>query len=266
MRALRAVRPAIGLGLCCLLRAQTTPQPAEQKVPASNKVQASDRVQVSNVSSKVQISGTERSDFPSGGMLHLKNSIGELTIEGWDQPGLEITTVKSSKTAVEGQERDKAVKLLDSVKIATERKGDEVTISTDFPKHRKFARPFEGLTDFDLDYIIKVPRNARLTVDHQIGEVHIDGVLGEIHATDHMGLISVRLPDGQYAIDALSKIGAVNSDFPGSEKTRKLFGQTFVGSSSTAPQRISLRIGYGDIVIERMHQPPSPAPAVLPVK
>jgi hypothetical protein len=234
------LRAFLGLGICCLLRAapQLAPPPGPQKV---------------------EVSSTERSDFPSGGTLHLKNSIGELSIEGWDQPGLEITTIKSSKVAVEGPEREKAVKLLDRVKITTERKGDEVTISTDFPKHRKLARPFEGMTDFDLEYLIKVPRNARLTIDHQLGEVHIDDVHGEIHATDPMGLITVLLPDGQYAIDAVSKIGVVDSDFPGSAKSRKWFGQTFLTGDTAAGQKILLRIGYGDIIIEKMHHPAPPA-------
>jgi hypothetical protein len=213
---------------------------------------------------KVQVANTERSDFPSGGTLHLKNSIGELTIEGWDQPGLEINTIKSSKYAVAGQERDKANKILDNVKITTERKGDEVTVSTSFPEHGKFARVFVGRTDFDLEYRVKVPRNARLVIDHDIGEIHIDGVFGEIHATDHMGEITVRLPDDQYAIDAISKLGAVESDFPGNERGTKLFGHTFLGGTGApAPaQKMFLRIQYGDIIILKMHQPPPPAPGV----
>ncbi len=82
---------------------------------------------------KLQVTKTETADFPAGGLLHLKNAIGELTIEGWDQPGLEITTIKSTKAAVETKDHESATKLLDSVKLTMERKGDEVTVSTDFP-------------------------------------------------------------------------------------------------------------------------------------
>lgn len=262
------------MGLCCFLHAEDLLLPAAPQ--------------------KLEVSSTERSDFPSGGTLHLKNSVGELTIEGWDRPGLEITTVKSSKTPVDGRERDKASKLLDKVKVATERKGDEVTVSTAFPKHPKIERLFTGMTDFDLDYLIKVPRTAKLVIDHTMGEVHIDDIGGEIHATDEMGLITVRLPDGQYAIDAVSRLGAVDSDFAGNEKSKKWFGHTFLASgtapaASTGPaatgsrgnaavpaaavpvkalsapaaaQTIFLRIKYGDIIVERMHQPPPPAPGV----
>jgi hypothetical protein len=211
---------------------------------------------------KVQVANTERSDFPPGGTLHLKNSIGELTIEGWDQPGLEINTIKSSKYEVEGRERDKANKLLDNVKITSERKGEEVTVSTAFPKHGKFTRFFVGMTDFDLEYRIKVPSNARLVIDHDMGEVHIDSVTNEIHATDHMGLITVRVPDGQYSIDARSKLGAVDSDFPGNERPKRIFGHTFLASAPTPAQKMFLRIEYGDIIIVRMHHPAPPAAGV----
>jgi hypothetical protein len=237
------IRWLIASGICCL--GMGCVLLAENRVPE-----------------KVQVSNTERSDFPPGGTLHLRNSIGELTIEGWDQPGLEINTIKSSKYAMEGQERDKANKILDNVKITTERKGDEVTVSTSFPEHGKFARLFVGRTDFDLEYRIKVPRNARLVIDHDIGEIHIDNVGGEIHATDYMGEITVRVPDGQYAIDAISKLGAVESDFPGNERGTKFFGHTFLESAPTPVQKMFLRIRYGDIIILKMHQPPPPAPGV----
>jgi hypothetical protein len=243
----------IGLGLCCLLRASDSTPKASLEAPPQ-------------LPQKLQVSNTERSDFPSGGTLRLKNSIGELTIEGWDQPGLEITTIKSSKVGVEGPERAKAVKLLDNVKIVTERKGDEVTVSTSFPKHSKIARPFLGMTDFDLEYRIKVPRNAKLTVEHTQGDVHIDDVSGEIHATADRGLITVHVPDGQHAIDAKTKIGAVNSDFLGDEKSKKWLGHTFLAGAPADAQKIFLRANYGDIIVLKMNQPPPPAPLAPPGK
>lgn len=42
----------------------------------------------------VQVTKTERLDFPSGGLLRLKNSIGQVTVEGWDRPDVELTTTK----------------------------------------------------------------------------------------------------------------------------------------------------------------------------
>lgn len=193
-----------------------------------------------------QVVSTERMDFASGGTLRLKNSTGELTLEGWDQPGVEITTIKTTKAAYDSKGRERAAGRLARIRIAAQRHGDELTIATDFPEHFLPTRIYRGATSFDLEYRIKAPRNARLAIDHDMGEVHIDGIAGEIHATDHMGLITVRLPeDGKYAIDAKSKLGAVDSDFAGHE----------AGS-----QKLYLRMGYGDIIVLKAHKPRYPAP------
>ncbi len=211
---------------------------------------------------KLQISKTETADFPAGGALQLKNAVGELTITGWDQPNLEITSIKTTKAVVQEKDRAAANKLLENVKIATERKGDAVIISTEFPKHSKLARPFLGMTDFDLEYRIHVPRKARLDVEEVMGEVHIENIAGDLRATDHMGEITVRVLEGTYAIDAKSKLGAVTSDFPGSQRQLQWWvvrwpGQAFLttapASGPASGQKLFLRAGYGDIVILKVH-------------
>src|SRR5215469_16065662 len=90
---------------------------------------------------KVQVSKTERLDFPAGGTLRLKNSVGVLTVEGWDRPDVEITTIKSSKDPYDAREREKAANQLDRVRVAAERQGDELVITTDFPRHCPFPFP-----------------------------------------------------------------------------------------------------------------------------
>jgi hypothetical protein len=235
MNTLRTV--LLGVAVYGLLHAQT----AAQKAPE-----------------KIQVSKTESADFPAGGTLQLKNVVGELTITGWDEPNLEVTTIKSTKTVVEDRDRAAANKLLENVKIAIERKGDAVVISTEFPKHSKMARPFLGMTDFDLEYRIHVPRKARVDVDEVMGEVHIENTTGDIRAIEHLGEITVRVPDGMYAIDARSKLGAVNSDFSGSGRQLKWWvvkwpGQAFLTSAPPAAQKMFLRAGYGDIVILKVH-------------
>ncbi len=205
---------------------------------------------------KLQTSRTETADFPAGGLLRMNNAVGEVTITGWDGPNLEMTTMKSTKTAVDPKDRDQANKLLDNVKIATERKGDELDISTAFPKHSKLARPFLGMTDFDLEYRIQVPRAARLDIQQPMGEIHIENIHGDIRAMENLGEITVLVPEGMYAIDARSKLGAVNSDFPGNERQLKWWvvtwpGQAFMATAPAAAQKMFLRAGYGDIVISK---------------
>jgi hypothetical protein len=214
---------------------------------------------------KVQVSKTEKADFPANGTLRLQNSTGELIIEGWDQPGVEISTVKSSKEEYLAADRDKATKELDRVQVSAKRNGDELVITTEYPRHRAFpwVTPLQTVTNFDLQYVIKVPRSAKLIVNHKDGEVHVDDVTGNIQATARQGLIALRLvSDMPPAIDAKSFVGTVNSDFEGRETLQPLhFGHKFEEGASTAPQTLHLRIGYGDIVILKAHQPKAPPPA-----
>jgi hypothetical protein len=216
---------------------------------------------VDELKQTVQVANTEHVDFPSGGTVTLKNSIGEVAIEGWDEAGVEITTVKSTKAEYTPAERENASHHLDRVKIAVERKANELVISTDFPKHRILPPTaiFGVATGFDLDYLIKVPRDTRLVVDQDIGNVYVDEVVGDVHATTHQGTITLRLPDGApYAIDAKSDLGAVNSDFPGTTKDRLwFFGHKF-SQTSRAAHKLYLRAGFGDIIILKIRKPPTP--------
>ena len=204
---------------------------------------------------KVQAAHTERVDFPSGGLLRLKNSVGEVTVEGWERPDVEIATVKSTKVALASGDRAKASHQLDQVRISVQRQGDELIVVTEFPRHR-------GLPpSFDLDYKISAPMNATLAVDHGAGEVHVDNLTSDIHVTVRNGGITLQLPqEGQYGIDAKSDFGGVTSDFPGHEKrTRWLLGHQFVQGAS-AIHNLYLRVGFGDITIMKIPRPPTPTP------
>jgi hypothetical protein len=213
---------------------------------------------------KVQVSKTEKVDFPANGTLRVQNSTGELTIEGWDQPGVEITTTKSSKEEYLAADRDKATKDLDRVQVSAKRNGDELVITTEYPHHRAFPyfTSLQTVTNFDLDYVIKVPRNAKLIVKHEDGDVHVDDVTGNIQATARQGLIALRLEgDVPPAIDAKSYIGTVNSDYAGKETRQSLhFGHTFAEGAASAPQNLHLRITFGDIIILKAHEPKRPGP------
>jgi hypothetical protein len=111
--------------------------------------------------------------------------------------------------------------------------------------------------------VIKVPRTAKLIVKHGDGEVHVDDVTDNIRATARQGLIELRVvSEMPPAIDAKSYVGALNSDFAGKETLQPLhFGHKFEKRASTAPQTLHLRIGYGDIVILKAHEPQRPGPA-----
>jgi hypothetical protein len=227
-----------GLGTACLLLAEEPPR------------------------QKVQISKTERIAFQPGGILRMKNSIGELTVEGWDRTDVEITTVKSTKVDYPSQEREQAVQKLDRIQIATQRNGDDLVITTSFPGGRVLPRFLGGPAAFDLDYRIKVPASTRLVVEHDVGEVHVDNLTSDIEVALHEGEITLHLPEqGQYTTSAKSNFGNVFSDYPGQEKRRFwLIGHRIEQQEPQTAHKLHLRVGYGDIIILKTRIPKMPGP------
>ena len=217
---------------------------------------------------KIQAIKTDRVDFPQGGVLRLINSTGTLTIIGWDQPLLEMTTTKTTKQAFRDSERAKATSELDKVNVSAERKGNEVVIATEFPRHRDFppGNPWGPGTNFELEYQIHVPRDAKLVISrHDVGEVHIDGLTNDVDANLLQGALLLHLPeDGKYAIDAKTDFGHVNCDFAGEQKSRRwLTGHRWVNENpGDGAHMLNLRVGYGDVVILKTRIPKQP-PSLL---
>jgi hypothetical protein len=214
---------------------------------------------------RVQVSKTERMDFPSGGTLRLNNSIGALTVEAWDRPDVEITTIKSTLDEYPASGREKAAHQLDKVSFATERQGNELVITTKFPRYGVFplSYPLAGAPKLDVEYRIKAPSTARLIVNHDVGDVSVDGMVGDIDATVRQGQIMLHLPeDGRYDIHAKSDCGNVNSDFPGEEK-RKWWLSQQAASEDSPGTKLNLKIVFGDIVILKTRVPKPPG-SLLP--
>jgi hypothetical protein len=214
---------------------------------------------------KAQVSSTERKDFPPNGTLRFTNSIGVLTVEAWERPEVEITAIKSTKAEYEARDREKAANMLAKVHVAAERRGDELVITTNFPRQRVLRRLAEEGA-FSLEYRIKAPSTARLIANHHVGDVNVDGLAGDIQAALLEGQIFLHLPeDGLYDIDAKSAFGHVNSDFPGPQTRRWWFlGHRSVNDGLPAAHKLNLRVGYGDIVIFKTRVPKTPAPLPHP--
>lgn len=217
----------------------------------------------------VEVTHTEQMTFPSGGTLRFQGSSGFLTIEGWDKSEVEIMTTKSTKSEYSAKEREKAMRELEKVRISATQQGNELLITTDFPRRRIFpVNPREEPAGVDLEYRIKAPANAKLIVAHRYGNVNVDALTGDIDVTALNGQITLHLPDEDYyAIMAKSDLGAVNSDFRGPEKRRWwLLGHEIVNTDSPATRKLNLAVGFGDIVILRTRVPNEPAPVAQTLK
>jgi hypothetical protein len=191
------------------------------------------------------------------GSIRLENSFGELDIDGWDRPEVEVTVIRaterfSSPSPHEAQHR------LDSVQVTAKQAGNDVVISTAYPPRNAFTHPLARRSDIEISYRIKAPRASKLVIAHNNGGVNVSDISGDIHATVINGQITLTLAAaGQYAIDAKSTIGDVYSDFEGRAQRRQIVGEDF-GRAGTAPAtNLYLRVRLGDILIQKLHGPPT---------
>jgi hypothetical protein len=205
----------------------------------------------------VEVSTTERVSFGSGGTIRFDKSFGDLYVEGWDHPQVEMTLIKSFE---DYKPLGDASQRLEQVKFTTEHpSANQLTIGTTLPPHSFFRHPFGGKGPVTVRYELRVPRESHLLIHHGGGNILIGNIIGNIEATNREGDIVLMLPDpGPYSIDAKSKMGTVISDFAGKAHVRYFIGERFAGVDANSPRKIFLRVGFGGITIEEV--PPEALP------
>ncbi len=168
-------------------------------------------------------------DFPSGGLLRFKNSTGALTIEAWDKPTVELTTSYAASAPVT---------------VSAVRDGNELIVSTTMPRHAR---------NVDLSYSLRVPRDARIAIDHRKGEINVEGIAADVEANLRHGEIFVYLPeDAKFTTTAKSTVGAVILP-DGPALTPRVFhlGHAISQADAAPAHKLNLKVGYGDIYVLR---------------
>ena len=137
---------------------------------------------------------TERVNFAPGGTIRLNNSYGYLTVEGWDEPAVEIVVIKSTDGFYPPSRQKQAEKSFAEVRVATERRSDkELAISMHFSgRHRFLPRAKHGVT---VEYRMHVPRESRLVIHHDNGYVWVSDMTGDLEVRSHTGDMIVMLPE-----------------------------------------------------------------------
>jgi len=206
--------------------------------------------------SQQTLSSTQTAHFQvtAAGAIRLENSFGEVDIQGWDRPEVDVTVVRSTEHSYTAQD-PVAQRRLDSVQVASKQEGNDVVITTTYPPRGLFLHPLSRRSDVEIRYQIRAPRASKLIIQHNRGGVNVTDVRGDIHATVTNGQIDVTLIPGSYAIDAESKLGQVYSDFEGHGHGRHLIGDQFTGRGATPSANLYLRVRYGDILILKQTGP-----------
>jgi hypothetical protein len=209
---------------------------------------------------------TQHFSFPPDGTIRVDRSYGYLTVEGWDEPEVQLTVTKSTDRFEDPEWKEKATELFDQIRVLAERRSDkELTISTILPRRnsplssilpsgRTILTPpvppnhERGVT---VECAIRVPRNSRLMVRHDNGYIWVSEVAGDIDVNGHTGDMIVMLPASSLdSIDARTRFGRVDSDLTGEQSHPFLVGAHFRLGQDSARQKIRLRMGRGNITIK----------------
>jgi hypothetical protein len=211
-----------------------------------------------------EVTAKQRIDFPPGGTVRVENSYGYLTVEGWDEPAVEIIVTKSTGHFLQPEQKDQAEKAFEQIRVASEKNsGKELSISTTLPDRHGFpysilpsrqiifTMPKKTTLGVTVDCTVHVPRDSHLVVHQDHGYVWVSDVTNDIEVKSHTGDMILLLPDpGPYSIDARTRLGSVSSDVPGSGHKQFLVGTQFVHDSPAPAHRIFLRMGRGSITIK----------------
>jgi hypothetical protein len=214
-----------------------------------------------------EVTSTERFTLAPGATIRLEHSYGYLTVEGWDEPEIEIAVTKSSDRFEDPDWRMKAAQFFDQVRVVTERRSDkELLVSTRLPHRTPFLItsvlpsgstivtspvPPNNKRGITVEYRIRAPRNSRLVVHHDNGYVWVSDLTGDLDLHSHTGDMIALLPDpGPYALDARTRFGRIASDIPCKSTNPFLMGGHLSCQAPASAPQVRLRMGRGSITIK----------------
>lgn len=209
--------------------------------------------------SKERLSTThmERFNVAAAGAIRLENSFGEVDIDGWDRPEVEVTVVRSIEHLYDAKNRAEAQRRLEGAQIRTKQDGNDIVISTAYLPGNG-THLLSRRSEIGISYRIKAARASKLIIDHNSGGVNVSDISGDIHATVINGQITLALAaGGQYAINSQCKIGDVYSDFEGHYQRKHLLGKDFGRQGTVSATNLYLRVRFGDIIILKLQGPPA---------
>jgi hypothetical protein len=195
-------------------------------------------------------------EFGAQGTIQIVDSFGSVKVEGWDKDEVELTFTKRTQKKYAPKDLAKAARELErlSAKLELVEENTLLVLNTTYAS-RTLTRLWRGKTNLNLDYLIKVPRQCTLQIKHDIGEVHVTGVAGDIEATARIGEFELQLPAEQnYAVDARVRIGDVSSEFGQATQRQGMFsvGAKLADAPSVRQRRVFVRLGIGDIQVSKL--------------
>lgn len=180
----------------------------------------------------------------SFGTLVIDARVGDLWVEGWEEPRLEIEAEK----VVQAKDAQKAQALYDRVQVALEGKDKRVSLRTLYPP-RRLWRPFRGESKLSVNFHIHMPYDANLVLKCVDGDVRTSGLVGKQDIHVNYGDVEINVPSiyRLRSLNARSFLGYVQSDLHGEDSAG--FGRKIVFWNSDGNQDISVRVRMGGVYV-----------------
>ncbi len=186
--------------------------------------------------------------------VEVHNAVGEIEIEAWDKPSIEI----------DGSKRGANLDEVHAITISVQQTGSALVVTSHFPAN---------YTNCRVDYVIHAPAAANLVLEENVGAIKSDGFTGNVHEATNtgaiaatmgalggtqdvkisvdVGAIALKVPaTSSAAFSASTSIGAIKADFPLTVQ-RNMLGSSASGSIGKGEARVDLSIATGAIAVQR---------------
>ena len=180
----------------------------------------------------------------SFGTLTIDTRMGDIQVEGWDEPRLEIEAEK----VVEAKDEKHAQPLYDQVQVVLDGQDKQVLLRTLYPA-RRLWRPFRDESKLSVNFRIHMPFDANLTMKCVDGDVRVSGLVGKQEISVNYGDVEINVPSlyRLRSLNARSILGYVQSDLHGEDSAG--WGRRIMFWNSSGEQDIKVRVRMGGVYV-----------------
>ncbi len=184
----------------------------------------------------------------SGGTLVIDSRVGDLRIEGWDEPRVEIEAEKLVRAGTEAKSKP----LYDQIQVRLEGGDKQVRLTTLYPP-RKVWRPFRNESKLTVNFRIKMPFDSNLKLKCVDGDVRIEGIAGHVQLRVNYGDVEIDVPHlyDLRSLYAHAWLGYVQSDLQGLSQDSAGLGQKISFWNAQGKQDIDVKVRMGGVFIYR---------------
>lgn len=148
-------------------------------------------------------------DLGPGGKLVLANVNGDITVEAWDRPQVEVVADKR----VRSRSRSHAEEAMDRFQIEVDRRGDTLVVQTERPRESRsfWSWLFGRHVEAQVEYRVRVPSssfaldletvNGNLTVDRVRGRIDAGTVNGRVWIAARGGTVEASTINGSMEVE-----------------------------------------------------------------